>query len=110
MHLLHAQSASPPLPLAPPHRLIDGVLCEPSSCPGPALVSTAAFSAISVTNGAQYAPGLDCSVTVYSPDGLGVSLSITAFSTVADADRTCARVRSGRVFFPSPPTSPHPPF
>jgi hypothetical protein len=49
------------------------------SCPGPALVSTASVSAVAVVAGGQYARGLDCSVTVYSPGGMAVGLTFSAF-------------------------------
>jgi hypothetical protein len=65
--------------------IVHAVSC---SCPGPALVSTASMSALAVVAGGQYAPDLNCSVTVYSPDGLGVALLFTTFDTVASNDST----------------------
>ncbi len=66
------------------------------SCPGPALVSTASVSALAVVAGGQYARGLDCSVTVYSPDGLSVALVFTSSDTGASFDCTCIGGRSSR--------------
>ncbi len=57
--------------------IVHAVSC---SCPGPALVSIASISAVAVVAGGQYAPDLDCSVTVYSPGGLAVGLTFSAFS------------------------------
>jgi hypothetical protein len=65
------------------------------SCPGPALVSTATIRALAVVAGGQYAPNMDCSVTVYSPDGLGVALMFT-FLTETNDDCTCIGGRSSR--------------
>ena len=66
------------------------------SCPGPALVSTATIRALALVAGGQYAPNMDCSVTVYSPDGLGVALVFTTFLTETDNDCTCIGGRSSR--------------
>ncbi len=64
---------------------VHAVLC---SCPGPALVSTASVIALAVVAGGQYAPGLDCSVTVYSPGGMAIGLSFSAFSIEDNFDGT----------------------
>ncbi len=66
------------------------------SCPGPALVSTATIRALALVAGGQYAPNMDCSVTVYSPDGLGVALVFTTFFTQTNYDCTCIGGRSSR--------------
>jgi hypothetical protein len=68
-----------------------GLCARVCSCPGPVTVSTAAFSALAVTVGVDYPVGMDCSVTVYSPDGGAVALIFTAFDTVAGFDCACLR-------------------
>ena len=62
------------------------------SCPGPALVSSASFSALAVTAASQYAPNMNCSVTVYSPDGGAVALVFAAFGTQSVYDSACRGV------------------
>ena len=62
------------------------------SCPGPALVSSASFSALAVTAASQYAPNMDCRVTVYSPDGGAVALVFADFSTQSGYDGACRGV------------------
>jgi hypothetical protein len=49
-------------------------------------VSTTAFTSLSVTASRRYAPSMDCSVTVYSPDGGAVALTFTAFDTQMNED------------------------
>jgi hypothetical protein len=56
------------------------------SCPGPALVSTARINALALTSGVQYGPSMNCSVTVFSPDGGGVSVTFAAFSSELNYD------------------------
>ncbi len=56
------------------------------SCPGPKLVSTAFISTLALTTRSHYSPNMNCSVTVYSPDGGGVSVTFVAFSTEPEYD------------------------
>jgi hypothetical protein len=60
-------------------------------------VSTGSFEAVALTAGAEYTPDMDCSVTVYSPDGLGVALVFTTFLTETNYDCTCIGGRSSRL-------------
>ena len=55
------------------------------SCPGPALVSTTSVASLAVTRGTYYAFNMECSVTVYSPDGGAVALTFASFDVVNDA-------------------------
>jgi hypothetical protein len=56
------------------------------SCPGPTLLSTARISTLALTSGSQYDPNMNCSVTVYSPDGGHVAVTFTSLSTRAGND------------------------
>ncbi len=71
--------------------------CGPTSCPGPTLISTAAFTALAATTGTSYASDMDCTVTLYDPVGWFVSLTFTSFSTEAGYDCTCCCVCVGLV-------------
>jgi hypothetical protein len=49
-------------------------------------VSTAQISGLAVIASGHYVPGMDCSVTVYSPGGMSVGLTFTAFSVEENLD------------------------
>ncbi len=64
---------------------------SPRSCPGPTLVSTASFNALAATAGAEYGTELDCTVTLYNPDGWVVDITFASVDTEEFFD--CAWLR-----------------
>ncbi len=70
--------------------ILHALLC---SCPGPALVSTARFNFLALTVGSEYFPGMNCSVTVYSPDGGRVAVTFGIINTQLYNDCRCRAVQ-----------------
>ena len=57
-----------------------------SQCPGPAQITTAAYSTLSLTAAASYGSGLDCTAVITAPVGYAVVLSFSAFATETSFD------------------------
>jgi hypothetical protein len=70
----------------------------PCSCPGPTRISTAHTTGIVLIGSGLYVSAMGCSVIVYSPDGMGVSLLFTTFATLPlyEGSRHCV-LRCGLV-------------